>query len=78
MLYEIDKMGGRVISVTTDGFVTDIDNLESKLSNIDGSLMRLFREARLFLTEEGKDKDKDKKVDDSVLELKHSGRGIIS
>lgn len=31
MLYLTNKMGGRVVSVTTDGFITDIKNLEEDM-----------------------------------------------
>lgn len=30
-LHNIKKLGGKVVSVTSDGFITDIENLEDKL-----------------------------------------------
>lgn len=31
ILHVIPELGGRVVSVTTDGFITDIEDLESKV-----------------------------------------------
>ena len=58
-------MGGKVVSVTTDGFITDIDNLESKL--LDGLLLKAYQGIRLDLS-----------GDSTGLELKSGGRGVIA
>ena len=34
-LHNIQQLGGTVVSVTTDGFITDIANLEQKLLELD-------------------------------------------
>jgi DNA polymerase elongation subunit (family B) len=68
-LHEISKMNGKVVSVTTDGFITDIKDLEGKLEErMDKeSLLREFKESRRMLSR-----------DDTGLEIKHEGVGIIS
>lgn len=61
------------MSVTTDGFITNVQNLEDKLldSKCEGSneLLLKYREARSIVSIGG--------VKDA-LEIKKSGRGIIS
>lgn len=39
----IQKLGGNVVSVTTDGFITDIDELENKLLTLDDKYINLFK-----------------------------------
>lgn len=64
LLQETDKLGGRVVSVTTDGFITDLDNLESNILNSANSdqlsLLREYRKMREILS-----------GDSNALELKH-------
>jgi hypothetical protein len=58
------------VSVTTDGFITNIKDLELKLSKLKPSLTPLFnkyQEIRKVLSENS-----------TSLELKNSGIGIIS
>jgi hypothetical protein len=58
--------------VTTDGFITDLENLEEKLLNLpseDIVLLCKYRELRTDLTD-GKNPD--------VFEIKSSGKGVIS
>lgn len=58
-------MGGVVISVTTDGFITNVVDLEEKIS--ENYLLGEFKNRRKTLS------------DDNIgLELKSSGRGIIA
>ena len=64
-LNSIHHIGGAVVSVTTDGFITDIENLESKLSK--NYLFASYKKIRLYLCN-----------DDTALELKHEGVGILS
>lgn len=69
-LDNIHKLGGKIVSVTTDGFITDLDNLEEKiLSDCSNScnLLKEYRKIRKILS-----------GDPTGLELKHSGKGIIS
>lgn len=70
-LHYIDKLGGKVVSVTTDGFITDIGNLEDKLLGLLGE-KSLFKQYRLFRSVLTKDPNS------NGLELKHDGSGIIS
>jgi hypothetical protein len=61
----IQHLGGKVISVTTDGFITDIDELECKLST--NFLLQEYKKIRMELSGVS-----------TGLELKSRGRGIIA
>jgi hypothetical protein len=53
-LHNINVLGGRVVSVTTDGFITDIEDLEKKLLTMDFKdtlFLRLFLALRRFITD---------------------------
>jgi hypothetical protein len=56
-----------VVSVTTDGFVTDIDDLEAKIIKAEEKLISFFKELRYDLSENSQ-----------ALEMKNNGIGIIS
>lgn len=78
LLFNIEKLGGRVVSVTTDGFITDIDDLESRILNSKEckvACLIVYKSIRRMLTTfEGVDK-----YDDSGLEKRHSeGSGLLS
>jgi hypothetical protein len=64
-------MKGLAVSVTTDGFITNIENLEdkimSKINPKDFSLLKEFSRLREELS-----------GNPEALELKRSGQGIIS
>lgn len=62
-LHAIDKMGGKVVSVTTDGFITSEQDLESRLT---GFLIQSYQRIRLELS-----------GNSGSLELKSSGRGVM-
>lgn len=64
-LHGIDKLGGEVVSVTTDGFITNVENLELKIS-------------RCYLVSEYKRIRLDLSGDDTGLEVKSSGRGVMA
>ena len=73
-LHNINKINGKIVSVTTDGFITNIDNLEEeimKLPEDDWLLLKKYRLLRLELTN-GRDPN--------ALELKNQGgnKGVIS
>jgi hypothetical protein len=71
-LHNIQKLGGKIVSVTTDGFITDIEDLETKLLTLSPEYIPLllkYRSLRLDLTDG---------VSDEALEIKSSGKGIIS
>jgi len=53
------------VSVTTDGFITNLQDLERKISG--NFLFAEFKKIRLQLSE-----------DDTGLEIKHRGKGIIA
>jgi hypothetical protein len=71
-LHNIARMKGLVVSVTTDGFITNISDLEEKLINLPPQEAPLFHKYKLLienLTE----------VDTSkALEIKSEGKGIVS
>lgn len=75
-LHNIQTLGGLVVSVTTDGFLTNITDLENKLLQLptnDTPLLRKYRSLRESLTTfEG--------VEPTVeaLEIKTKGIGMIS
>lgn len=70
LLHNVHKLNGIVVSVTTDGFITNIEDLENRIlenDSLSSLLLRSFRFIREDLSGE------------SVgLEMKHSGRGILS
>jgi len=69
-LHNISKLGGKIVSVTTDGFITDVKDLESKLLNLNPEsipLFTIYREIRKLLS-----------GNSTGLEIKHFGQGIIS
>jgi len=69
-LHSIHLLKGRIVSTTTDGFITDIEDLESKIINLKGrskTLIGEYKKMRLDLLN-----------DDTALEVKKSGKGIIS
>lgn len=70
-IHNISLLPGKVVSVTTDGFITDIEHLEEKLLTLpekDRPLLTKYRELRIELGGKG----------ENALELKKSGKGIIS
>jgi hypothetical protein len=64
-LHSIQSIGGLVVSVTTDGFITNLDELENNLAG--NYLLGEFKKIRLNLS-----------GDSTSLELKAKGKGIIS
>jgi hypothetical protein len=70
LLNGVEDLQGRVISVTTDGFLTDIENLEEKFLKHKGrknSIFKEYRKLRFKLS-----------GNNTALELKNSGTGIIT
>jgi hypothetical protein len=75
-LHNISKIpNAKIISVTTDGFITNVPNLEEELfklsdaGKIDTTFLELFRKARIQLTG---------KSNETALEVKTQGKSIIS
>lgn len=75
-LHNISKIpNAKIISVTTDGFITNVPNLEEELfklsdaGKIDTTFLELFRKARVQLTG---------KSNETALEVKTQGKSIIS
>jgi len=64
-LNAIQKLGGLVVSVTTDGFITNLADVESRLAQ--NYLMSEYKKIRKQLSD-----------DETGLELKHSGKGILA
>ncbi len=53
-LNNINILGGKVVSVTTDGFCTDVDDLESRMLKLDSDSIYFLsraRKCRLVLTD---------------------------
>ena len=77
-LYNIHQLGGRVISATTDGFITDIDDLENKMLNSQDCLtdcLHIYRGMREMLTTFGDNQvgvvnNQVEVVNNSALEVK--------
>lgn len=70
MSNNLHKLGGKVVSVTTDGLITDLKDLEEKLLALpmdDTILLRKYRDIRLELSDKS-----------DALEIKSEGIGIIS
>lgn len=67
LLYCVEKLKGKAVSVTTDGFITDIEDLELKIQRRGllnyGSLYNEYRKVR---------------GNTDILEVKKSGLGILS
>lgn len=69
-LHNIQKLGGKIVSVTTDGFITDVVNLEQKLLQLpieDCFLLKKYRTLRTDLSGVA-----------DALEIKSGGKGVIS
>ena len=64
-LHSIQRLGGLVVSVTTDGFITNIAELENKIST--NTLLTAYKNIRMDLS-----------GDNTSLELKSCGKGIIA
>ena len=64
-------MGGKVVSATTDGFITDIEGLEQKLLNLPQKEAPLFKNYKLLIEMLNIDGA-------TALEVKHEGKGIVS
>jgi hypothetical protein len=53
-LHNIKTLGGKIVSVTTDGFITNLENLEELLLTLpieDTILLRKYRSLRVELTD---------------------------
>jgi hypothetical protein len=69
-LHNIQRLNGKVVSVTTDGFVTNLEDLESKLLNLPSDDIVLLTKYRFLRHDLSGVPD--------ALEQKTHGRGIIS
>lgn len=69
LMHAISNQGGKIVSCTTDGFITDLSDLESNLLNNSSSLplLNVYQKTRAELS--GKSES---------LELKHDGIGLMS
>lgn len=69
-LHNVQQLNGKVASVTTDGFLTDISDLESKIisnSNLVSNLLQEFKEIRFLIS-----------GNSEGIELKHESTGLLS
>lgn len=73
LLHYTHKLDGKVISVTTDGFITDIDDLETKVLELQAkekkvnSLLKEYRKLRGYLSSSIE-----------ALEVKKSGKNMLT
>lgn len=73
LLHYTNKLDGRIISATTDGFITDVEDLENKILDLQQkekksrSLLREYKNLRNFLSS-----------NTDGLEIKKSGKDILS
>lgn len=68
LLHNGSKLQGKIISVTTDGFLTDVQDFETKVLELESNtLLKLYKEARMNLSQ-----------DNLALEIKKEGKGLIS
>lgn len=79
-LNNVSLLKGRVVSVTTDGFLTDIDDLEDKLLNMDNTqCLKLYRDVRRLLTTFDDRERNDERCDPRALEVKKvESKGLLS
>jgi hypothetical protein len=83
-LHNIQRLNGNVISATTDGFLTDLTDLEDKIMSLkdNKNCIEIYRAIRKKLTTFdfiNEDNVKVEKFDDSALEIKNvETAGIIT
>ena len=75
----VHKLGGKVVSVTTDGFITNLEDLENKIlsmeDNNNKNCLLLYREMRKILTTF----DNKEEFDNRGLEIKNiESKGLLS
>jgi len=66
VIRQVHLQGGRIISTTTDGLITDVEGLINKL-DYDSELLKIFADLRQILS-----------GDRTILEVKHIVKGIMS
>lgn len=78
-LNNISKLGGKAISVTTDGFIANVPDLENKILSVDNApCLKLFKDMRKKLTEKILDDGKST-FDNLALEVKSvEEKGVLS
>lgn len=70
LLHNTHKLKGSVVSVTTDGFITDVEDLEAKIlkmSEDKQNLLKMYKESRIKLSNVS-----------TALEIKKQGSSIFS
>lgn len=79
-LNNIQQLNGKIVSVTTDGFITDINDLENKMLSLckdNINCLKLYRDVRRFLTTF--EEDSKSEINENALEIKNiEVLGIIS
>jgi hypothetical protein len=70
-LHNISMLGGKVVSTTTDGFITNLEGLEKRLLSLPQKEAPLFKRYKLLIEM----LDNDSAI---ALELKNEGKGIVS
>lgn len=81
-LNNVEKLGGKAISVTTDGFLTNIEGFEDKIlenDSLNKDCLMLYRDIRSRLTAVLDVEGAVIKSDDRALEIKkEDGEGLLS
>lgn len=82
-LHNIQELGGFAVSVTTDGFLTNVSDLESRIvsdERLKNScyILKLYLATRKEIVKVEKLNSPDSKISEGGLELKTSGVGILS
>ncbi|KAI0867192.1 hypothetical protein GGS24DRAFT_426456 [Hypoxylon argillaceum] len=83
-MHNIQSLGGNIVSVTTDGFITDVTDLENKLIKLDKekiNCLNIYKEIRKILTVSSTTENDEinYEYDDRALEIKtEEYLGLIS
>jgi hypothetical protein len=77
-LSKIESLGGKAVSVTTDGFITDSSELETKFVTSVSDIESQVQDSKNILYNCYSELRKDLSGDPLLLELKHEGKNLIS
>jgi hypothetical protein len=77
-LSKIEGVGGKAVSVTTDGFITDCSELETKIVTSVSDIEARIEDSKNILYKCYSEIREDLSGDRLLLELKHEGKNLIS
>jgi hypothetical protein len=78
LLHNIYLLDGKIVSVTTDGFVTDIESFENRLFDLENMFVNSKDFNNIYLFSQFRKWRNILSNNPDGLEIKHSGKGIIS